>query len=61
MRFFFAKLLNNGMHGGLDTAPIQWLINQVGVFQPSFSTGKEKMGMPVNCPEIAQYAQGLVG
>jgi hypothetical protein len=49
MRFFFnAELLNNGMHGGLDPAPIQWLINQVGVFQASFPAGKEKTRVPVH-------------
>jgi len=53
-------LLNNGLHGGLDAASIQWLINQVGVFQTSLPAGKEKMGVPVHRPEIAQYAQGLV-
>jgi len=58
MKFFFnAELSGNGFHGGLDAASIQWLVNQIGIFQPSFPTWEEKMGMFVNCPEIFQDIQ----
>jgi len=57
--FFNVKLPDDGFHGGLDAASIQWLINEAGIFALSFSARKEKMGMSVHFPEISQHAQGL--
>ena len=57
MKFFLnAKLPDNGFHCGLDAAFIQRLVNKVGIFQPSFSTWKEKMGMFVHFSEIFQHS-----
>ena len=50
---------DNGFHGGLDAASLQWPVNQVGIIQPSFPVWKEKKWMFVNCPEISQHAQGI--
>jgi len=33
----------------------------MGVFEPSFSVGKDKMEVPVHFPEISQHAQGILG
>jgi len=61
MRFFYAEVLDNGLHGGLYASPVQGQINKVDVFQSSFPAGEEKPGMLVHGPELPQYLQGLVG
>ena len=58
MKFFFnAELSYNGLHGTLDTTSFQWQVNHVGIFQSSFPTRKNKMGMLVHGPEISQDTQ----
>jgi hypothetical protein len=52
--FFYAELLDNGLHGGLDSPSVKWQVNQVCIFEPSFPTRKDEMGMPVQLPEIFQ-------
>jgi hypothetical protein len=52
-------LSDDGFHGGLDPASVQWQLNQVGIIQPSFPAWKKKMGMFVNLPEISQHAKGI--
>jgi len=55
--FFNAELSYNGLHGTLDTTSFQWQVNHVGIFQSSFPTRKNKMGMLVHGPEISQDTQ----
>lgn len=55
--FFYAELSDNGFDGGLDAASVQWLVNQMGIFQPSFTVWEDEMRMFVNGPEIFQNMQ----
>ncbi len=53
-------MLDHGLDGGLNAAPVQGPVNQVSVFETSFPAGKEKSGMLVNGPELPQHPQGFV-
>ena len=55
--FFYAELFDNGLHGGLDAPSIKWRINQMGIFQPSFPTGKDEKRMSVQLPEMFKNLQ----
>ena len=55
MRFFFnAEFPDHGLHGNLDSSLVQRLVNEVGIFESSFSTRKDKVGMPVSLPKVSQ-------
>jgi hypothetical protein len=61
MRFFFnAEISDHGLHGALDATPVQGMINQVGIFKPSFPAGEEKPGILMHGPELPQHPQGFV-
>lgn len=49
MRFFFnAELLDHGFNGGLDSAPFQRNIDEMGVLQAPFAAGEEKIRVLVH-------------
>lgn len=61
MKFFFnAELPDHSLHGSLNTASVQGLINQMRIFKTPLPVGEKKLGVPMDRPEILQDVQGFL-